>query len=147
MPTRMLRAAVVALLVAVALAAPRRAAAQGFTLIVNAANTASSVSRDEAAMIFLKQKLTWSNGQRALPVDLAKASTARAAFSKQILGRSVSGVTSYWQGQIFAGGAQPPAEKASDADIVAFVRANPNAVGYVSAGTALPDGVKSLALR
>lgn len=147
MPIRMLRAALVALVVLAAVVAPRRAAAQGFTLIVNAANGASSVSRDEAAMIFLKQKLTWSNGQRVLPIDLAKASAARAAFSKQVLGRSVSGVTSYWQGQIFAGGAQPPAEKASDAEIVAFVRANPNAVGYVSAGTALPEGVKSLALK
>lgn len=146
--TRKLRAMLLGLAAVLAAALPGRvAAAQGFTLIVNASNAASAVSRDEAAMIFLKQKLTWSNGQRVLPVDLAKASSARAAFSKQVLGRSVSGVTSYWQGQIFAGGAQPPSEKATDAEIVAFVRANPNAVGYVSAGTALPDGVKTLALK
>jgi ABC-type phosphate transport system substrate-binding protein len=145
--TRILRATLLGLAMLAVAVPARRAAAQGFTLVVNAANSASSVSRDEAAMIFLKQRLTWSNGQRVVPVDLAKASNARMAFSKQVLGRSVSGVTSYWQGQIFAGGAQPPAERASDAEIVAFVRANPNAVGYVSAGTALPDGVKTLALK
>ena len=147
MSNRMIRAAVIALVALVALVAPRRASAQGFTLVVNAANSAASISRDEAAMIFLKQKLTWSNGQRVQPIDLAKASGARVAFSKQVLGRTVSGVTSYWQGQIFAGGAQPPAEKATDAEILAFVRANPNAVGYVSTGTALPEGVKAVALR
>jgi len=145
--TRILRATLLGLAMLAVAVPARRAAAQGFTLVVNAANSASSVSRDEAAMIFLKQRLTWSNGQRVVSVDLAKASNARMAFSKQVLGRSVSGVTSYWQGQIFAGGAQPPAERASDAEIVAFVRANPNAVGYVSAGTALPDGVKTLALK
>lgn len=147
MTTRILRTLALALVAVVALAAPRRAAAQGFTIIVNAANATSAMSRDEAAMLFLKQKLTWSNGQKVVPVDLAKASPARAAFSKQVLGRTVAGVGSYWQGQIFAGGAQPPVERPSDAEVVAFVRANPNAVGYVSSGAALPDGVRTVSLR
>jgi ABC-type phosphate transport system substrate-binding protein len=147
MSIRFFRVALLAALALVSIVAPRRAAAQSYTLIVNAGNATASLTRDEAAMIFLKQKLTWSNGQRVVPVDLAKASPARAAFSRQVLGRSVAGVASYWQGQIFAGGAQPPVEKPSDADIVAFVRANPNAIGYVSAGAPLGDGVKVVALR
>ena len=147
MSTRILRPALVALVALTMIVAPGRAAAQAYTVIVNASNATASLSRDEAAMMFLKQKLTWSNGQRVVPVDLAKANPARAAFSKQVLGRSVSGVASYWQGQIFAGGAQPPVEKPSDADIIAFVKANPNAIGYVSAGAALGDGVKPVDVK
>ena len=147
MTNRIMRIALAIVVAMLAVAAPRRAAAQGYTLIVNASNPAASVSRDEAAMIFLKQRLTWSDGRRVLPVDLAKSSAARAAFSKQVLGRTVNGVQAYWQGQIFAGGAQPPSEKATDADVVAFVRANPTAVGYVSTGTALGEGVKAVTLK
>ena len=147
MITHMLRATLVVALALVAVIAPRRVAAQGFTLVVNAANPVAQVSRDEAAMLFLKQKLAWSDGQRAQPVDLAKGSAARAAFSKLVLGRTVAGVQSYWQGQVFAGGSQPPSEKATDAEVLAFVRANSNAIGYVSAGTAVGDGVKAVVLK
>ena len=143
---RLIRPTLVAFALLLA-AMPARAGAQEFTIIVNAANPASSVSKDEAAMLFLKQKLTWGNGQKVSPVDLGKAHPTRAAFSKQVLGRTVQGVHAFWQGQIFAGGAQPPLEKASDADVVAFVRATPNAVGYVPAGTPLPEGVKAIALK
>ena len=147
MSTRILRPALVALVALMTIVAPGRAAAQAYTVIVNASNGTASLSRDEAAMMFLKQKLTWADGQTVAPVDLPKANSARAAFTEKVLGRSVSAVTSYWQGQIFAGGAQPPVEKPSDADIIAFVRANPNAIGYVSAGAALGDGVKPVDVK
>jgi ABC-type phosphate transport system substrate-binding protein len=38
----------------------------------------------------------------------------------------------------------PPPEKASPTEVLAYVRANPGGIGYVPAGTALPDGVKAL---
>ena len=142
--TRILRAALVALAI---LVAPRAAMAQGFVVVVNAANAATTVSKSDAAMMFLKQKLTWADGQKVAPVDLGKSSPTRGAFTEKVLGRSVSAVTSYWQGQIFAGGAQPPAEKPSDAEVLAFVRANKNAIGYVSAGATLGEGVKAVTIK
>lgn len=142
--TRILRAALVALAL---LVAPRAVAAQGFIVVANAANPLTSVSKSDAAMMFLKQKLTWPDGQRVVPVDLGKTSATRSAFTQQVLGRSVSAVTSYWQGQIFAGGAQPPAEKPSDAEVLAFVRANKGAIGYVSAGATIGDGVRAVTVK
>ena len=71
---------------------------------------------------------------------------ARAVFTKIVHGKPVSAIASYWQQQIFAGREVPPAEKAGDAAVLAFVKANPGAIGYISAGVTA-DGVKLLTIR
>jgi len=134
----------VALLAIAAASAP--AAAQEYKVIVNSANSTSDLPADVAAKLFLKQATKFPNGTPAQPVDLGKASGVRAAFSKGVLGRAVSAVESYWQQQIFSGKDVPPATKASDDEVIAFVKANPGAIGYVSAsaGTA---GVKVIDVK
>jgi ABC-type phosphate transport system substrate-binding protein len=129
------------LVVGLALLAPaRQLAAQGFVLVANAAGP-SSLSRDDVSRIFLKK-----SGQLTA-VDQDKDAHVRGAFSKAVLGRPVTAVVSYWQQQIFSGGEAPPAEKGSDAEVLAFVRANPRAIGYVSAGTDLGSGVQAVSLQ
>ena len=120
-------------------------AAEGFQVVVNAANPISSVPKDQLSRIFMKKTQKWENGQAIAPVDLDQASPVRAAFSKTVHGKPVSAVASYWQQQIFAGRDVPPAEKASDTAVIAFVKANAGAVGYVS-GNAPPE-VKVLAVE
>ena len=115
--------------------------AQEFKVIVNSANSTSELSTDVTAKLFLKQSTKFPNGTAAQPVDLAKTSAVRAAFSKAVLGRPSSAVETYWQQQIFSGKDVPPPAKASDDDVIAFVKANPGAIGYVSAG-ASTAGVK-----
>jgi ABC-type phosphate transport system substrate-binding protein len=80
------------------------------------------------------------------PVDQAKSSAVRDAFSREILGKSVAAVEQYWTQAIFSGRAVPPVEKHSDADVLAYVRENPGAIGYVSA-SAPRDGVKRVTLK
>ena len=130
----------VRLLVVLALLAPARAAsAQGFVLVVNEAGP-QALAKDDVAKIFLKKS------NLLVPVDQTKDSKARIAFSKAILGRPVSAIASYWQQQIFSGGEAPPSEKGSDADVLAYVKANPKAIGYVSAGSELGAGVRAVAI-
>jgi ABC-type phosphate transport system substrate-binding protein len=118
----------------------RPAAAQGFVLVVNAAGPAS-MSKADVSKIFLKK-----SGQ-LIPVDQDKDAHVRSLFSKVVLGRPVTAVLSYWQQQIFSGGDAPPAEKASDAEVLAYVRSNPRAIGYVSAGAELGSGVQAVTLQ
>jgi ABC-type phosphate transport system substrate-binding protein len=129
----------IALAVAVATIAPAAARAQGYVVIVNAAG-AASLSKDEVSKAFLKK------GSGLVAVDQSKGAAVRDAFSKAVLGRPASAVATYWQQQIFAGKDVPPAEKSSDADVVAFVKANPKAIGYVSAGADVA-GVKTVTLQ
>ena len=124
-------------LTALALAsAPAPAAAQGaapsYVVVVNAANPLTSLSKGDLAKIFLKKIDRFSNGQQATPVNLGDASPVRERFTKEILGKSVGALESYWQQQIFSGKNVPPVTKASDAEVIEFVRATPGAVGYVS---------------
>lgn len=117
-------------------------AAQGYVVIVNDANSVSSVNATELSRMFMKKLNRWESGLDVVPVDLPESAAAREAFSTAVHGKSVSAVHAFWQQQIFSGRAVPPAEKASDEQVVAFVRATPGAVGYVSAGAALSAGVR-----
>jgi ABC-type phosphate transport system substrate-binding protein len=121
-------------------------AAQDYKVIVNSANSTTELSADAVSKLFLKSVSKFPNGTAAAPVDLSKASPVRAAFSKAVIGRPISAVESYWQQQIFSGKDVPPPVKSSDDEVIAFVKATPGAIGYVSAGAAL-GGVKAIDVK
>jgi ABC-type phosphate transport system substrate-binding protein len=123
-----------------------KASAQDFKVIVNSANSTSELTADVASKLFLKQVPKFPNGTAATPVDQGKAAAARVAFTRTVLGRAVSAVESYWQQQIFSGKDVPPPTKGGDDDVVAFVKANPGAIGYVSGGASLA-GVKVVSVH
>ena len=118
-----------------------------FVVIVDPQNPIDSVDRKFLADAFLKKATRWGHGARIRPVDLSSGSPIRRTFSQTIIGRSVAAVRSFWQQQVFSGRDVPPTQRSSDADVVAFVRANANAIGYVSRDTALGAGVRAVAVR
>ena len=132
----------VLLLAAVVCAAPSRLRAQDAVIVVvSAANPVAEIGRDEVMKLFLKTISKFPSGTPAAPVNNRSAA---GAFAKEVLRRPGSAVDSYWQQRIFSGKDVPPPEKGSDAEVLAFVRANPEAIGYVTAGTALTPGVKAV---
>jgi ABC-type phosphate transport system substrate-binding protein len=144
MLSTLFRAAVVATVTLCATATT--AIAQDFKVIVNSANSTTELPGDVAAKLFLKQTLKFPSGTAAQPVDQSKGSAVRASFSKAVLSRPVAAVETYWQQQIFAGKEVPPPAKSSDDEVIAFVKSNPGAIGYVSAG-ATTTGVKVVDIK
>ncbi|MBN2370749.1 MAG: substrate-binding domain-containing protein [Vicinamibacteria bacterium] len=126
-------------------AAPETSAAD-FKVVVNDANPIASIEAANLAQLFLKKQTRWDDGSAVKPVDLSVNSSTRAVFTKRIHGRDVNAIQSYWQKQIFSGRATPPPEMSSDADVVAFVRMRPGAIGYVSSEAAVGKGVKVVGL-
>ncbi len=116
--------------------------AQAYRVIVNAENSTSSLTKDQLQRVYLKKLTTWTSGAPIVPVDQGPRAAVRAEFSNTVLGRDVSAMKNHWQQTLFAGRGTPPVEQASDAQVAAFVASNPNAIGYVSAGARIPDGVK-----
>src|SRR5436190_20663752 len=116
----------------------------GFKIVVNAKNAVSEIGRDEVSQYFLKKRAKWAAGEAASPIDQKADSLVRAAFSKAVLGKDVSMINAYWQTQIFSGRSIPPPERSSDAAVLAYVEANPGAIGYVSANAAAGKGVKTI---
>jgi len=121
--------------------------AAGFKVVVKASNPINSVTAKELSGYFLKKDLTWPNGQTVAAVDLKPDSPIRVEFTKAIHGKKVSAIKSYWQRQIFQGKAVPFMERSTEAEVLAYVAANPGAIGYVSSAATLNADVKELAVE
>lgn len=116
---------------------------KSYKIIVNKSSSIESISKKDVSKIFLKKKTQWNNGDKIYPVDLETSSSVRENFSKDIHGKPISAINIYWRKQIFSGHSVPPVEKSSNRDVVAFVKENNGAIGYVSANTDVA-GVKVL---
>jgi ABC-type phosphate transport system substrate-binding protein len=127
----------------VELIARRRAAAAAFVLmaasaaaqepprvIVNSANSATQIQRSALLAIYMGEMTTWSDGKVIAPVDHSMRSPVRAAFSEKVLGKPAMSVQIHWLRKIAAEHVNPPPAKPSDAEVVAYVRANPGAIGW-----------------
>jgi ABC-type phosphate transport system substrate-binding protein len=135
---------VIWLFVMALLAGGQEARAQDFQIVVNAGAGVSEISSDDLSKIFQKKSRNLPSGESAKPVDQGKDAGVRESFSEAVLGRSAGQIESWWQQQIFSGKDVPPEQKDSDAAVLEFVRANPGAIGYVSAGADLGGGVKAV---
>ena len=119
--------------------------ASAYKVIVHPSNTATQVSRLKLGEMFLKKTTRWPDGHPVLPVEPSGKSPVRQRFTLEVFGKQVIAISAYWQQMIFGGKGVPPPEKASDADVVAFVRDTPGAIGYVWAGSDL-TGVRVVAV-
>lgn len=118
-----------------------------FVVIVGEASPLTTVSREQLSQIFLKKTKTLPGGREAMPVDIVGHAKARIAFSNAVHKRSLVAIQNFWNQQIFSGKEVPPPQMAREVDIVAFVRGNPDAVGYVSPTAELGPGVRVLRLE
>ena len=106
-------------------------------------NPARGLAKSKIALMFMKMTTKWESGAAVEPVDLPAASAVRAAFTTAIHKRDVDAVKTAWQRAVFAGRGEPPPEKATDEEVIAFVASHPGGIGYVSE-TAATDKVKTL---
>ncbi len=104
----------------------------------------TQIKREILSAVFLRQTSRWGNGVQIMPVDQSSQSPVRAAFSTSVLSQPVAAVQNYWARQISLGRLTPPPVKPSDAEVLAYVKATPGAIGYVDAGTATDAGVREL---
>jgi ABC-type phosphate transport system substrate-binding protein len=121
--------------------------AQAAVVVVNAANPATAITKDQLGKAFMKKLAKWDNGAAVAPVDQAGGTPVREAFYKEVVGKSSSTMKVYWQQMTLTGSAAPPAEKPGNAEVLAFVRDNPGAIGYVAPGTPLGAGVKAVPVQ
>ena len=125
------------------------AAAENYQVIAHPSVPVSSMPAKDLSPLFLKKVTTWQkwgNALKVVPFDLTAETAARATFSKDVHGKAVSAIKSYWQQQIFSGRGIPPMEVASDTEMMAAVARTPGGVGYVNSETPLSGGVKRLTL-
>jgi len=119
-------------LVSIGLCAPL--VTHGMDLI---ANTSMLLSIDEVRDIYLGEKLLAGN-VKLIPVD---NSSVQDEFLAKVLQTDRDKYYARWARKVYREGLSTPPTKGSDAEVAAFVKATPGAIGYV---TKAPAGVRVL---
>ena len=121
-----------------------------FRIVVSPDNPVDSLARRDVARMFLKRTTNWPDGSAVAPVDQSSRAEVRTLFTQEVLREEglekMSSVENFWQQQIFSGRGSPPPIKGSDDEVIAFVAANPGAIGYVT-WKADARAVKTVALE
>ena len=117
---------------------------RGYKVVIHTKNPTVEMVAKDVAKLFLRKIKRWDHGELVLPVDLRDDHPARSAFTAGVHNKSVSAIQSYWQRMIFSGRGEPPQELENEALVLAYVKANPAAIGYVSGDTALGADVREL---
>ncbi len=120
------------------------ALADGFRVVVHPDNPAASLGRAQVSQLLLKKQLRWPDGTPVQPVE-PSSEALRREVAESVHQKSLNAVKAYWNQQIFSGRDVPPLERLGDAEVLAYVRANRGAIGYVSAGADLA-GAKAVDL-
>lgn len=114
------------LLTALAGALPLDSAAADLYVV---ANNALVLSADEVRDAYLGDKQV-AGGTRLVPLDNV---AQQKEFLERALKLDAAKYTAIWIKKGFRDGLNAPAVKSGDAEVIAAVKANPGAIGYVSA--------------
>jgi len=109
------------------------------SVIVHPSN-AATVDATAIERIFLGKEKSFSNGAKAVPVNLESSAAEREEFETKVLDKSPAQLKAYWSKLIFTGKGTQPAE-ASVSEMIELVSSNPNIIGYVPS-SAVTDAVK-----
>ncbi len=127
-------------------AAPAATGTPEFQVVVHPTVRGTWISRASLEALFTGRSDRWGDKTAAKPVDQSLKTPVRRAFTSAVLGRSMGEIQRYWQDRVAADRVFPPPIKSSDEEVLGFIAATAGAVGYVSAETAIPEGVKVISV-
>ena len=96
--------------------------------IVVISNSAVAISAEEVADIYTGER-QFAGGVRLVPVDNA---VLQEGFLSGTLGMDTVKYNRIWARKLFRDGMPQPAMKSGDAEVTAYVKRTPGAIGYVS---------------
>lgn len=99
--------------------------------VVASTSPVTSLSKSQAANIFLGKSKQYPNGVPAVPIDRAEGSAERSEFYTKVSGKSPAQMKAYWSKIIFTGKGQPPKVIADSAALKQLLASNPSAIGYM----------------
>ena len=100
-------------------------------VVVSADSPVTTITKDQAAQIFLKKSVNLPGGVSATPVDQASGA-ARGEFYNKVTGKDEAQLKAYWAQLTFTGKAQRPKQAASPAEARKLIAASPGAIGYLA---------------
>ncbi len=100
-------------------------------VVVNPANPATAMTREDLRPLFQTTKGEWPDGVKAEPVNLVDESNVRQTFDVAVLGLDPDRVSRYWVDRKIRGGERPPKKVSSGSAAVRSVAGDKGGVAYV----------------
>ena len=116
-------------------------AVPAIAIVVGVGSPVRQVNVDTLRELYLRRQRVWSDGERAMPVNLPADDPVRIAFSKRVLGRLPGDLEAYWL-RLYREGVQPPLVLKTSQAVCAYVAVEHAAIGYVR-----PDEVDGKSCR
>jgi hypothetical protein len=116
---------------------------ESIAVVVGVASPIRQVTVDTLRELYLRRQRLWSNGERAIPVNLPADDPLRVAFSRRVLGRRPGDLEPYWL-RLYREGVQPPLVLQTSQAVCAYVAVEPAAIGYVRPDVVDPKSCRVL---
>lgn len=100
-------------------------------VVVNKANPVGELSRSELIDLFMGKYVAFPNDVKAIPVELDGDHKIKVEFYQNLVGMPLSRVNAYWSRLRFTGRKRAAVFKTNENDLIAFIIANEQAIGYV----------------
>jgi ABC-type phosphate transport system substrate-binding protein len=100
-------------------------------VVVNKANSVTTVKKSVLGRYFLKKTTSWESGTPVVPVDLPATDPLREEFSGWILKMSPKNVEGHWITESLTGGKAAPEIVNSGTLVKKRVASEPGGVGYI----------------
>ncbi|MFT5758132.1 MAG: ABC-type phosphate transport system substrate-binding protein [Alteromonadaceae bacterium] len=107
-------------------------AEEPIVVVVNKANPIDKLSRSELIDLFMGKYVSFPNDVKAIPVELNGDNKIKVDFYQNLVGMPLSRVNAYWSRLRFTGRKRTAVFKPNESDLIAFIIANKQAIGYVS---------------
>ncbi|MBL4869189.1 MAG: hypothetical protein JKY67_22740 [Pseudomonadales bacterium] len=112
-------------------------------VVANRAVGITSLTSKNLKRLYLGKTFTLPDGTKAKLADQRMGGSLRNQFYLKCCSATAQDVRNRWAGILFSGNGQPPAEVGSDKDVLAWVAANQNGLGYIDSSV-VDDTVKVL---
>jgi ABC-type phosphate transport system substrate-binding protein len=119
-------------------------AAIALVVITNAAVPEHGLDEDALRAVFLRKRLSWSNGQHVVPLNYPAGHPLRVTFDRTVLGFGSEQSARYWIDARIRYGTLAPRTMAVESILVRVVTQLPGSISYVPAGNTL-SGVRVVA--
>lgn len=101
-------------------------------VVVSAHSPVRSMAQKEVLALYTGRTRTLPGGDPASPLDQQRDGAARASFYQALTGMDIARINSYWARLHFTGQVQPPQAVGDDNAVIARLRVDPSAIGYLT---------------
>ncbi len=106
-------------------------AQEPLAVVVNKANPIDKLTRSELIDLFMGKYVAFPDDSKAMPVELKGEHDIKVNFYQNLVGMPLSRVNAYWSRLRFTGRKRVAVFQSNEAELVDYIIANEQAIGYV----------------